>query len=266
MKNKIKLVALDMDGTFFYPGETIAAEAKKAMENITSLGIKSVMIGGYHPTDLLREGITPQKGYFSIKVCNKKIWFLKNNKYIPLKEGNSPFKIPDGKEYHHKTKNLMQKFKEKMRGLNLSYFCMHPRALEFEKRDDSMRARDFIQEFVKHLMPIRVMRSIWYTGNKNHWKAIHTVSLESGMSKGRVLKKIVKILNFSPQEVLAMGDSGSDEDMLDGSFGFRSACPLNSDDEIKEAVRKNSGYVAKKPFGEGVSESLRIMKNGYKKI
>ena len=45
--------------------------------------------------------------------------------------------------------------------------------------------------------------------------------------------------------------------MLDGRYAALPACPANAIAEVKEAVRRASGWVAEKEFGAGVHEALR---------
>lgn len=76
------------------------------------------------------------------------------------------------------------------------------------------------------------------------------------VGKGRCLRRLADHENWRPAEVLAVGDSGNDRDMLDGRYDFHSAAVENAEDEIKDRVRENDGLVLPHPSGEAVVKLL----------
>ncbi|MDD3244318.1 MAG: HAD family hydrolase [Eubacteriales bacterium] len=80
--------------------------------------------------------------------------------------------------------------------------------------------------------------------------------------KGASLLRASQAKGIRPQNVLAIGDSLNDMTMLSGEYGFQSACVGNADGLVKEAVRKNGGYVATGRAGEGVYEILHMFALG----
>lgn len=260
MNIETKLIALDMDGTFVYPDWGIAGQAKKVMEEAVLRGIKTALIGSYSIRGLVAAGITPSKGYFHIQVRNGKIYFLNQGKYSPLRNGDGWFMTEE--RYPPQAGALMEEYKNKLCELAISYTAQGEFALDFESREEAVMAHDFIKKELAGIsLPIRVVRSIWYAGNRDSWLPVYNIGLTVSKSKGVILKKIQDVLGISPHEVLAMGDSDNDRDMLDGRFGFRSATTSNADEDIKEAVIGNNGYVATRPFGEGVAEALERILN-----
>lgn len=75
-------------------------------------------------------------------------------------------------------------------------------------------------------------------------------------SKGAALGELARLLGIAREEIFAMGDHFNDVSMLDGRFAGWNACPANSAEEVKEAVRNAGGYVARGICSEGVVEAL----------
>ncbi|HON72547.1 MAG TPA: HAD family hydrolase, partial [bacterium] len=78
--------------------------------------------------------------------------------------------------------------------------------------------------------------------------------LPPSAGKGNTVLTLSRHLGLLPEEVLVIGDSGNDKDMLDGRFGFRVATVSNAEPEIKETVERNGGYVAENPVSRGIIE------------
>jgi hypothetical protein len=76
-------------------------------------------------------------------------------------------------------------------------------------------------------------------------------------SKGTVLAEITRHLGLPRDQVFAAGDHHNDLPMLDGRFAAYVACPSNSCEEVKLAVRMANGYIAKGAASDGIIEALR---------
>ncbi len=76
-------------------------------------------------------------------------------------------------------------------------------------------------------------------------------------SKGRSLLEICRIKGIQPHQVLAIGDSLNDLDMLDGTWRFQCGAVGNADPLLKEAVARAGGLVVEGAAGVGVVQVLR---------
>ncbi len=74
--------------------------------------------------------------------------------------------------------------------------------------------------------------------------------------KGKTLRWATEARGLAPHQVLAIGDSLNDWDMLDGSQGFWSGAVGNADEQLKEKVREVGGVIAEQPAGAGVAEII----------
>lgn len=75
-------------------------------------------------------------------------------------------------------------------------------------------------------------------------------------TKGEAVKKLMSVLNASPERVLAIGDGQNDISMLDGRSAGLVACVGNATDTVKETVRRADGFVAAGHHLHGVMEIL----------
>src|SRR6266480_2911537 len=80
--------------------------------------------------------------------------------------------------------------------------------------------------------------------------------------KGAALAELARLINVPRENIFAAGDHHNDISMLDGQVAAMAACPANAIEEVKAAVRKAGGYVAKREHGAGVHEALQFFLNG----
>lgn len=81
--------------------------------------------------------------------------------------------------------------------------------------------------------------------------------------KGTALAELGRQLNIGPENTFAVGDHQNDLPMLTGVHARHVACPANSIDAVKTAVRAVGGYVAREPYSAGVIEALRFYCGGF---
>lgn len=96
-------------------------------------------------------------------------------------------------------------------------------------------------------------QSLSYSTIRN-WSDIYI--RHSTIGKGILLSKLCQEFGVLATHVLAIGDSCNDLSMLDGRFGFIGAAPGNAEDEVKQALILNGGYVATAGYGKGVAEAI----------
>jgi HAD superfamily hydrolase (TIGR01484 family) len=80
----------------------------------------------------------------------------------------------------------------------------------------------------------------------------------SDYHKGAALAELARLINVPRENIFAAGDHHNDISMLNGEVAAMPACPANAIDEVKSAVRKAGGYVAKQEHGAGVHEALEF--------
>ncbi len=76
------------------------------------------------------------------------------------------------------------------------------------------------------------------------------------LDKGASLGELCRLEGIPAAEVLAAGDHYNDLSMLDGTYAAMVACPDNAIPPVKETVRAAGGYVASKPWADGVADAM----------
>ena len=74
--------------------------------------------------------------------------------------------------------------------------------------------------------------------------------------KGTSLAEVARRCGVEKEQVFAIGDGHNDLDMLDRTIADMIACPANADDEVKQHITANGGYVSKQSASNGVVEAL----------
>jgi hypothetical protein len=91
-----------------------------------------------------------------------------------------------------------------------------------------------------------------------HRNTVYVRFCHAAYSKGAALGELQRLLGIDPAHTFAVGDHLNDLPMLDGTFARMPACPGNSVDEVKAAVRRAGGYVASAKCSIGVVEALEF--------
>src|SRR5439155_859874 len=77
-------------------------------------------------------------------------------------------------------------------------------------------------------------------------------------SKGTALSEIARRLEISPESVLAAGDHLNDLPMLARERARWLVAPSNAVELVKQAVRRQEGFVSDEPHGYGVARGLEF--------
>lgn len=75
-------------------------------------------------------------------------------------------------------------------------------------------------------------------------------------NKGTALAEISRQLGVAADRVLAAGDHLNDLPMLSVEYARWLVAPANAISEVKDAVRRQGGYVSHQPHGHGVTRGL----------
>ena len=252
----LKLVACDLDNTLM-EGVPIEPEVREFMVEIREEGIKFVINSGRPLKDILDvlsdSKVPCSRGYPEaiISMHGAFIHYLKGKNYIEDEEWN--------KEKEKEMEILRQEigWKSKLwEKIIEDKFKIKPLRKEidqgvfrvlFNNEKEAEKVREAIT---------RESNFKYTTFLRNKCFLIATLSTAQ---KGCSLLRVAQHFGIPPSEVLAIGDSHNDMDMLNGRYGFVPAAPSNADEEIKSLVKSKSGYVASLPEGKGVIEIVRSL-------
>ncbi len=122
----------------------------------------------------------------------------------------------------------------------------------FEFNTDCNESADAAVEMMKEFAEEAGFEEGKIHRNNNLVSMIH----KSG-GKGNVLAKFTEIMDCSPEQVLACGDSLNDTSMLDGTKGFICGCVGNAEPALKRDVLLAGGICAEAVAWRGVLELCR---------
>ncbi|MEZ7957693.1 MAG: HAD family hydrolase [Rubritalea sp.] len=74
--------------------------------------------------------------------------------------------------------------------------------------------------------------------------------------KGTSLAEIVRRCGVEKEQVFAIGDGHNDIDMLHKDYAGMIACPANADDDVKQHVREQGGYICEQRASLGAIEAI----------
>jgi hydroxymethylpyrimidine pyrophosphatase-like HAD family hydrolase len=81
-------------------------------------------------------------------------------------------------------------------------------------------------------------------------------------NKGTALAELARRLGISAEQIFAAGDHWNDLPMLSRDYARWLAAPANAVEEVKQAVRRQNGFVSAHSHGAGVAEALRFVIGG----
>ncbi len=255
----VKLIACDLDNTLT-GNSFILPEIKDFLQELINRGIKFAINSGRCLRNLreilLESKIYPSSGFPQIIISGQgvNIHYLKDEDYLADEKWNTK---------REKELKLMQEeigWEGIRWGKLIKKIGLFPRekrisygsfTMRFDEEKQAILARDILIS-KNHLKYVTFLRN----------KSYLTASLSTAL-KGKSLVRVTQHFNIPSSQVLAIGDSQNDEDMLDGKFGFLTAVPSNADEKIKEMVDKNGGYIALHPTEKGTVEAINsfLLKN-----
>lgn len=256
---KIKLIAFDFDGTILEEGMVIPEPTKERLNIVRDLGIRISTASGRKLEDQFKilelNGLGDKTGYpHSLVVDESRIFLLDGEGYIPLESWNNKVSEEWKKLYPLAEEILLKEVEElKANGEEVSIHIIGEVALVRNMVAMRFSSIERAKEYEKILSRKLKATDSPFWCNRN-FSLVQI--LPPSVGKGNTVLALSRYLGISPDEVLVIGDSGNDIDMLDGRYGFRSATVSNADSEIKEIVRKNRGYVAQNPISSGIIEII----------
>lgn len=246
---EIRLVALDMDGTILAQN-TIINAVKEALDLLVGKGVKVALVTGRDLEDIkaiLRANRFLNDYPHTIISEGTFVHHLMNRDYLSDEEWNSS-RVKDLKTLRESIGKKSFEFADKVKDEvvpvdeliddGVIYFA-------FGTNDEAEKARLILDKLTLPFKLAKIIRNKRFIG----------LTLSTGL-KGNCLLRALHHYGFRRDEVLAVGDSHNDEDMLSEQKEFRVATTSNADPVIKELILGRSGYVASKPVGEGVVEIL----------
>lgn len=194
---------------------------------------------------LTKAGLSIRPDY--VVVVEREIYQLQESEYVSVREWNDRCAQMHA-EIFDRVRPHMPKITE---WINARYKAMvyedpySPFCLVAEKVQDAEEIHDYLEVFCKELGDLVVVRNDIYARFSH-----------KAFNKGTALAEIARRLGIKPDEIIAAGDHWNDLPMLSSEFARWLVAPVNAIDQVKEAVRRQNGYVSEKHCGHGVAHGL----------
>ena len=253
----IKLLACDLDETLM-SGSPIVPEVRDFLYELQQGGIKFVINSGRCLDDILTvlsesKFLCPE-GYPDAIVSDHGVFvhYLEGRNYVADSEWNE---LKRGElemcrqEIGWKSKSWEMLIEDKM-GIapQRKYIEQGVFRVGFNSDSEAENVRLALHEDAD-------FRYTAFLRNRNFLMACLSTAL-----KGLALQRVAAFFKVEPGNVVAIGDSHNDYDMLDGKFGFIPAAPSNAEVPVKELVLCGNGYVASRACGGGVVEIVHHLR------
>jgi HAD superfamily hydrolase (TIGR01484 family) len=260
VKPPIKLISTDFDGTFHTDLESppVPRELERLIGALQARGVSWVINTGRDLPSLLetltKAGLSIRPDY--VVVVEREIYQLQESDYVSVHEWNARCSELHT-ELFEKVRPHMPRITE---WINSKYKAMvyedpySPFCLIAQSPNDASEIHNYLQVFCNDIANLVVMRNDVYARFSH--KAYH---------KGTALAEIARRLKISPDEIVAAGDHLNDLPMLSNEYARWLVAPVNAVAEVKEAVRRQNGYVSERHCGHGVAHGIaHVLKSaGY---
>jgi HAD superfamily hydrolase (TIGR01484 family) len=264
----IRLLAGDYDGTLVKQGRLDAAVGAMLRQVVDGYRMFVVITG--RPLESIRNALAANQllgdGFPSALVCEERdIYIWDDGDYQPLLEHNQAATAAES-ALLSVTRPLAATLRDAWLPYAAAKLLRDDAGLkEFEQSQPAVEEqRGYVELRFGSVTAARAAQS-WLLSHLPDNEPItavrnnRLVSLRhTAFGKGAVLDVLRKHLGLRSTEVMAVGDSGNDLTMLNGSYGFHAAAVGNADAEVKAAVIAHNGTLLKGEAYEGIRELLEL--------
>ena len=257
----LKLIACDLDNTLMN-GVPIEPDIRDFLVKIRGKGIKFVINSGRSLEDILNilfESKFPCPRGYPDAIVSKQglcVHYLKGSSYT------------EDEEWNRKKEKELEILRQEIGWKSKSWEILIEERLKIKPVHKEIDQGAFRVLFNNEKEAEKVRQALLKEGHFKYTAFLrnryHLLASLSTAQKGFSLLRVAQHLQVPPHQVLAIGDSHNDEDMLNGKYGFIPAAPSNAEEKVKSLVKAHNGYVASLPEGRGVAEIVTSLLNSSK--
>jgi len=251
MSLPIKLISTDFDGTLFaeFENPPIPKSVESLIADLQSRGAKWVINTGRDMSSLMealaRARISIQPDY--LVLVEREIYFHDGVRYAPVEDWNAAC-ARDHAELFGRVQTeiptlidwVNSRFRATVYQDAHSPFC-----LIAENNGDADVIHEHLTGFCARWPQLTVVRNDVYARFSH-----------AAYNKGTALGELMRRDGVTSSEVFASGDHLNDLPMLSTDYAHWLAVPQNAVDPVKEAVRRQKGFVSRLDHGAGVADGL----------
>jgi len=247
----IKLISTDFDGTLFaeFENPPIPRSIESLLGDLQARGAKWVINTGRDMSSLMealaRARISIQPDY--LVLVEREIYRHDGVRYAPVEEWNTAC-ARDHAELFGRVRAevpaLIQWVNARFRA-TVYEDAYSPFCLIAGSNGEADEIHEHLTRFCARFPQLTVVRNDVYA------RFCH-----AAYNKGTALRQLMRRHGLAAGEVFAAGDHLNDLPMLSTDCARWLAVPQNAVEPVKEAVRRQKGYVSRLPHGAGVAEGL----------
>jgi HAD superfamily hydrolase (TIGR01484 family) len=258
VNHKIKMVAMDFDMTLVdhtAQGILLPTETKALLISLLDSGMDVGIVSGryfWEMKDILERLQMNWANPFPSFYISREAFIFR------LEDGEMKPDLEWNEKYRKETADFMKDLSGRASDIldllaamglqiyNWNLFSDYAFEIHLTNEEDAELACDLVRNcLIQDNIIARVHR------NRNVVNVLHPQT-----GKGNTLLRLAQTQNLRPEQILTIGDSLNDADMLDGHLGFRSGAVGNAAPIIKDIVNGNKGIVAHTRAGSGVAEII----------
>ena len=253
MSLPIQIISTDFDGTFFaeFENPPVPDELQRLIGRLQEAGTKWVINTGRDLSSLLetlaRARLSARPDY--LVVVEREIYVHDQAQYIGLEDWNRACARAHQELFARIRADLprlvawvTERFDAAVYEDSYSPFC-----LIAENNGDADVIHDYLNEYCAGVPELTVVRNDVYARFSH-----------AAYSKGTALSEIARRLGVSRDHILAAGDHLNDLPMLSREHARWLVAPSNAIEPVKDAVRRQDGFVSDEPHGSGVVRGVEF--------
>jgi hydroxymethylpyrimidine pyrophosphatase-like HAD family hydrolase len=249
----IELISTDFDGTMFaeFENPPIPARLQELIARQQARGAKWVINTGRDMSSLMealaRAQISIEPDF--LVLVEREIYRHEDSSYIALEDWNSACTRAHTELFARIRRDvpgivawINARFHARIYEDAFSPFC-----LIAGNNGDADIIHAYLEDYCRTIPQLTVVRNDVYARFSH-----------ADYNKGTALAEVTRLLGSSADKVFAAGDWLNDLPMLSYRYARWLAAPANAVEPVKEAVRKQLGFVSDLPHGHGVAQGLEF--------
>jgi HAD superfamily hydrolase (TIGR01484 family) len=249
----IKLISTDFDGTLFaeFENPPVPLALQNIIGKLQDHGARWVINTGRDLSSLLESlgrAHLPIKPDFLV-VVEREIYVRRDSQYAECVPWNRACTEAHRQLFERVRPDLprlaawvRQRFSATLYEDSYSPLC-----LIAEKNEDAEAIHKYLNDYCREVPGLTVVRNDVYARFSHR-----------NFNKGSALGEIARQLNVSNDDTFAAGDHHNDLPMLSRDHARWLVAPGNAIDPVKDAVRRQNGYVSPLLHGHGVADGLEF--------
>jgi len=247
----LRLISTDFDGTIHLDhADPPVPEALQArIAELQRSGVQWCINTGRDLAGLL-EGVARARMCIMpdwVVTVEREIHFREGSRFVPLEPWRSECERAHAALFRSLQRDLPGLFEWVNGRFKAAVFSdpWSPFCLIAQSNGDADRIEEFLLDYARGCEGLTVVRNDVYA------RFSHT-----GFSKGTALAEIARQLGVRRDEVLAAGDHFNDLPMLRSEVARWLVAPANAIEPVRDAVRRQGGFVGKRDGGTGTLEGI----------